>query len=193
MRVWQAFDSSGAKAAVKYVCGDTQIHPHVDQNPDSLDIIIISLPSRWSSSLRALLPPPQEMPATASVCTKTNRCSGARTHNTTTRHRIRADTSGFGVHDASITRQKAQSGTKDVERCRGIDGIASVGFASRESSCLAGLPWLGCPVQRGGGCVWYVCGSQRSDTQTFSFPTCPSVNQQLSSLPTQAQWRTVMK
>lgn len=78
----QAFNSSGAKAAVKYVCGDTQIHPHVDQNPDSLDIIIIIfLPSGWSSSLRALVPPPtpqpHEMPATASVCTKTNRCSGA--------------------------------------------------------------------------------------------------------------------
>lgn len=73
----QAFNSSGAKAAVKYVCGDAQIHPHLDQNPDSLDIIIIFLPSHWSSSLGALLPPPpQEMPATASVCTKTNRCSG---------------------------------------------------------------------------------------------------------------------
>lgn len=54
----QAFNSSGAKAAVKYVCGDAQIHPHLDQNPDSLDIIIIFLPSHWSSSLGALLPPP---------------------------------------------------------------------------------------------------------------------------------------
>lgn len=70
-------------------------------------------------------------------------------------------------------------GTKREESRSGIDGIASVAFASRENSCLSGLPWFGYLMQGGGGGV--ECGEQRSDTQThaFSSTTCLSFNKQL--------------
>lgn len=68
-------------------------------------------------------------------------------------------------------------GTKREESRRGIDGIVSVAFASRENSCLSGLPWFG---GMGGGCQCE-CGEPRSDTQThaFSSTTCLPFNKQL--------------
>lgn len=66
--------------------------------------------------------------------------------------------------------------TKRVESRRGIDGIVS---ASRENSCLFGLPRFGYLRGEGGGGVQR--GEQRSDTQThaFSSTTCLSCNKQL--------------
>lgn len=194
---------SGAKAAaVKYVCGDAQkIHPPVDQNPDSL-VIIPFLPSRWSSSLRALLffPPRKcqplrlsapkqiaasEPPKLTAWAARTdirfyyNMPPNARTH--------------IGLR-CSRRINYAQTGTKGEESRRGIDGIVSVAFASRENSCLSGLPWFGHLMQGGWGvAVWSVANSTRTRKRTrfHLLPVCLSTNS--SSLPTQAQWRNVMK
>lgn len=203
---------SGAKAAaVQYVCGDAQkntptrrpkprqpgYHPSSPQPPvEQPPCVTFFSP-----------PTPQEMPATASVCTKTNRCSGASETDCVScahRHQILLQhaTECAHTHRSSVSTTNqlhakgAQMGSRGEESRRGIDGIVSVAFASRANSCLSGLPWFGYLMQGGAGVGGggVECGEHartRRRTRFHLLPVCLSTNS--SSLPTQAQWRTVMR
>lgn len=197
---------SGAKtAAVTYVCGDAQkIHPHVDQNPRQPGYHPCSPQPLVEQPPCATFFPPQEMPATASVCTKTNRCSGASETDCVScahRHQILLQHATEGAHTCRSSRRINYTP-------RGANGDQTRGEPQRNRwhrvGCFreprkqllvwAAMVWASnAGGVRWGVAVWSVVSNARTRKRTrfHPLPVCLSTNS--SSLPTQAQWRTVMK
>lgn len=161
----QAFNSSGAKAAVNMFAVIHKCTHTSTKTPTAwISSSFFSRAAGRAASAR-YSPPPQEMPATASVCTKTNRCSGAsETDCVSCAHRQHillqhaTECAQTRRASASMTHQlharRRNWGAKTSSAAEESMASCLLVFASRESSCLSQLPWLGCLMQRGEA----VCG-----------------------------------
>lgn len=164
----QAFSSSGAEAAVSMFAVTRKCTHTSTKTPTAwISSSFFSRAAGRAASARYSPPPHlQEMPATASVCTKTNRCSGAsETECVSCAHRqhilLQHATECAQTRRASapttrhLHAEKAQFGEQRTSSAA-EESMASclLVFASRESSCLSQLPWVGCLMQRGEA----VCG-----------------------------------